>query len=495
MPPGFGKATSKVAPAAGATAGFGKATAPAAGSSSGKVASKPAGKVTGISTWVRIRPLGDKGHTDGEAVEKQLGEFDENSVNIVNHDQRGKVDSYTYPDKVFPVSCTQDDVGKEILPSLLDDFWGDKSVTIFAYGQTGTGKTTTMFGFPESLSSESVHEGWGLLPRAVHATLQHNAERARRGVHSVLLLSAVEFYAFMAYDLADKAGKQMCTMRGHQVLGNTYTKCDSPAILKEFIERVYGNRKVVATKMNDGSSRSHCAMILTLLTLDGGTRTFRQTSFSIVDLAGAERPEKALGTRITKEEAVLEMFKYMRNPSEDMSPNLQGYLINFELSNLLTEVVGATTCHKQGRKYTPGWGMNGQGAMSFFGGALAGESRLGALICLSQSPQNGWETWFSIAQYGRQLADLRTRLKSAPVVKMDAALKEAAKAAVEAADGLAKTGTSPSNLKYLPYRVGMKVYTEQRLEFLRLLDEMAKAGTAKGGGGGGGEKSASEPGS
>ena len=41
----------------------------------------------------------------------------------------------------------------------------------------------------------------------------------------------------------------------------------------------------------------------------------------------------------------------------------------------------------------------------------------------------------------------------------------------------------------------MKVCTEQRLEFLRLLDEMAKAGTAKGGGGGGGEKSASEPGS
>ena len=48
MPPGFGKATTKVAPAAGATAGFGKATAPAVGSSSGKVASKPAGKVTDI---------------------------------------------------------------------------------------------------------------------------------------------------------------------------------------------------------------------------------------------------------------------------------------------------------------------------------------------------------------------------------------------------------------------------------------------------------------
>ena len=213
-------------------------------------------------------------------------------------------------------------------------------------------------------------------------------------------------------------------------------------------------------------------MILTLLTLDAGSRTFRQTQFSIVDLAGAERPEKALGTRITKEEAMLEMFKYMRNPSDDMSPGLQGFLINFELSSLLTEVVGATNCHKAGRKYTPGWGTNNQGAMTYFGGALAGETRLGALICLSQSPTNGWETWYSIANYGRQLAALRTRVKPVPSLKMDAALKEAEKAAGDAAKAVASAGSSASNKKYMPYKLGMKVYTEQRLAFLQMLESM-----------------------
>jgi hypothetical protein len=183
------------------------------------------------------------------------------------------------------------------------------------------------------------------------------------------------FYAFMAFDLADIAGKQMCTMKGHTVIGNSYTLCDSPAILKAFIERVYGNRKVVATKMNEGSvrdaarrhvtchmltsctsairhrrashvaprvtcrmlasctspihrrascvmrlacdgasrrvrsrcswqSRSHCAIMLTLLTLEASSQRFRQTQFAIVDLAGAERPEKALGERISKEKAM-----------------------------------------------------------------------------------------------------------------------------------------------------------------------------------------------
>lgn len=47
-------------------------------------------KVSSISSWVRIRPLaaeGEKGHTDGERVEKELGDFDEKSVNIISHDR------------------------------------------------------------------------------------------------------------------------------------------------------------------------------------------------------------------------------------------------------------------------------------------------------------------------------------------------------------------------------------------------------------------------
>ena len=284
-------------------------------------------KPAAIRTWVRIRPLAAEeekgGHGDGERVEKELGAFDESAVNIISHDQRGKQTAYDYPSRVFPVECTQESVGAEVLPGLLEDFWGERNTMIFAYGQTGTGKTTTMFSFPESLTSETDNPGWGLLPRAVHATLERNAQEASKGVHSVLLLSAVEFYAFMgqrghgsacarerahrrcecgasslacpwrvcclrgaAFDLADVAGKQMCTMKGHQVLGNTYTQCDSPAILKAFIERVYGNRKVVATRMNEGSVRmaGHAAVAT------------RRPSRSLASLPTMPRVESRAGT-------------------------------------------------------------------------------------------------------------------------------------------------------------------------------------------------------
>ena len=194
---------------------------------SGWAAVKPAK----IKTWVRIRPLakeGEKGHTDGAAVEKQLGAFDEKAVKIINHDMKGKEVVYDYPSTVFPVTCTQEDVGNDVLPGMLADFWGERSGMIFAYGQTGTGKTTTMFGFPESLTSESEDPGWGLLQRAVHATLERIAERAKEGVRSLLLLSAVEFYCFLAYDLANKAGKQMCTMKGGQVLSTRTLSATHP---------------------------------------------------------------------------------------------------------------------------------------------------------------------------------------------------------------------------------------------------------------------------
>ena len=117
-------------------------------------------------------------------------------------------------------------------------------------------------------------------------------------------------------------------------------------------------------------------------------------------------------------------------------------------------------------------------SIAFFGGALAGETRLGVIICLSQSKQNGWETWYSIANYGRQLAELKTRVRPVEAVGMDAALAEAEKAAAEAAAAFESCGSSTSNLKFKPFRFGLKVYTEQRLGFMRVLDGMAAKGGA-----------------
>ena len=42
-------------------------------------------------------------------------------------------------------------------------------VLLFAYGQSGTGKTRTMLGTDESLKQKEFHDDWGIFPRVGHA--------------------------------------------------------------------------------------------------------------------------------------------------------------------------------------------------------------------------------------------------------------------------------------------------------------------------------------
>lgn len=54
------------------------------------------------------------------------------------------------------------------------------------------------------------------------------------------------------------------------------------------------------------------------------------------------------------------------------------------------------------------------------------------MVCLSQAPQNGWETWFSL-QYGTGLANLCTNIDKIQPKSIKTALKEAQQASAEAA--------------------------------------------------------------
>ena len=82
----------------------------------------------------------------------------------------------------------------------------------------------------------------------------------------------------------------------------------------------------VKSKDHDGSSRSHCAIILTLAQLDVESNMFTKTEFHLVDFAGAERPVKAGGTR----PSAFEIFvKFMEGKPADQGD--QAVLINYEL--------------------------------------------------------------------------------------------------------------------------------------------------------------------
>jgi hypothetical protein len=110
---------------------------------------------------------------------------------------------------------------------------GESNSLLFAYGQTGTGKTHTMFGPADSLASTTPHEDWGLLPRIVSATIE-----AMKGKTAKLFMSAMEFYCWAAWDLnADKRNLVTVNNDG-EVYGHTFTEIAGPGDIASFIERV-----------------------------------------------------------------------------------------------------------------------------------------------------------------------------------------------------------------------------------------------------------------
>ena len=93
------------------------------------------------------------------------------------------------------------------MPSLLDQITAKdgRNVLFLAYGQTGTGKTHTMFGTKASLEGSTEDDpGWGLFPRVVNNIMKKMEARGSSVTKYQLFLSAIEFYLMEGHDLFNK---------------------------------------------------------------------------------------------------------------------------------------------------------------------------------------------------------------------------------------------------------------------------------------------------
>eukprot|EP00316_Scyphosphaera_apsteinii_P000885 CAMPEP_0119300222 /NCGR_PEP_ID=MMETSP1333-20130426/2203_1 /TAXON_ID=418940 /ORGANISM="Scyphosphaera apsteinii, Strain RCC1455" /LENGTH=537 /DNA_ID=CAMNT_0007301921 /DNA_START=199 /DNA_END=1809 /DNA_ORIENTATION=+ len=427
--------------------------------------------------YTRIRPMSDgksDGHGDGDAVDKQYAGFDAKAMLI--KDRKGVVEKFPFPQEVFGPESTQERVYQSTMNGLLDGFLaGENNALLFAYGQTGTGKTHTMFGPTESLSSATPHPEWGLLPRIVSATLMHMAEQSGKKAMR-LTISAVEFYSFGAWDLNAKK-RHMCTITPDgDIFGHTFTLVTAVGDIAPFIERVYSNRKVNATKMNAGSSRSHVSIILTLYQVEMASGLFTQTEFNVVDLAGSERPGKTGADRVNGFEVQGMAMKALETGKE-LPIAAQGWLINFELTMLTTAFALATDAWSTGSKYKPQTAMVPP-AVWALGSSATGHARIGIVVCISQSPQNGWETWFSCT-WGQNAAKLKAPCNKQKPVDIDKELKRAQKDAKAADDAVKNQGSSVSAMKFAMLKVGMQAYTAERAANIEALVAMRSSGSGE----------------
>ena len=128
-----------------------------------------------VQVVVRLRPLNEKEKKHGTLPVISASTNDK-TVTVINKQQTHL--KYKF-DNVFTAFSTQQDIFEVTLQPVLVDVLNGYESTVFAYGQTGTGKTYTMEGNLNNSSSKGDDDEFGVIPRSaqrIFQTLENSAE-------------------------------------------------------------------------------------------------------------------------------------------------------------------------------------------------------------------------------------------------------------------------------------------------------------------------------
>ncbi|XP_076114042.1 uncharacterized protein LOC143082305 isoform X1 [Mytilus galloprovincialis] len=252
-----------------------------------------------IRTFCRIKPTGDyypefevSHDTLSLRVPELLRDYNNPKAN-----NRTTVHHEFHFNYIFKNVATQEEVfdvaAKDIVAGFLDGFNG----TIFAYGQTGTGKTFTVEGYGKQ------YEMRGLEPRSL--SMIYKALEKRTDEEIDVHISYMEIYQEVGYDLLNPNYKQQNPNtpfpRVHVLEGTggvwvvrnlSVHKAPTEEIAQQLLQQGQLNRKVAATSVHDRSSRSHAVFTIQMTSKKPGSDTLLRSKLHLVDLAGSERVSK-----------------------------------------------------------------------------------------------------------------------------------------------------------------------------------------------------------
>ncbi|XP_008280806.1 kinesin-like protein KIF1B isoform X4 [Stegastes partitus] len=191
------------------------------------------------------------------------------------------------------------DIGKEMLQHAFEGY----NVCIFAYGQTGAGKSYTMMGKQEEGQE-------GIIPMLCEDLFEKiNEDSNKEELSYSVEVSYMEIYCERVRDLLNPKNKGNLRVREHPLLGPYVEDLSKLAVtsytdIADLMDAGNKARTVAATNMNETSSRSHAVftIVFTQRKHDSETdlSTEKVSKISLVDLAGSERADStgAKGTRL-----------------------------------------------------------------------------------------------------------------------------------------------------------------------------------------------------
>ncbi|XP_074503183.1 kinesin-like protein KIF11 [Sebastes fasciatus] len=206
--------------------------------------------------------------------------------------------TYTF-DMVFGQAAKQIDVYRSVVCPILDEVIMGYNCTVFAYGQTGTGKTFTMEGerSPDEEFTWEEDPLAGIIPRTLHQIFEKLSEN---GTEFSVKVSLLEIYNEELFDLlspSDDVNERLQLFddprnkRGVVVKGLEEVTVHNKYEVYQILERGSAKRRTASTLMNAYSSRSHSVFSVTIhmkeITMDG-EELVKIGKLNLVDLAGSE---------------------------------------------------------------------------------------------------------------------------------------------------------------------------------------------------------------
>ncbi|XP_039325542.1 kinesin-like protein KIF1A isoform X12 [Saimiri boliviensis] len=260
-----------------------------------------------VKVAVRVRPFNSREMSrDSKCIIQMSG----STTTIVNPKQPKETPksfsfdysywSHTSPEDINYASQKQvyRDIGEEMLQHAFEGY----NVCIFAYGQTGAGKSYTMMGKQEK-------DQQGIIPQLCEDLFSRINDTSNDNMSYSVEVSYMEIYCERVRDLLNPKNKGNLRVREHPLLGPYVEDLSKLAVtsyndIQDLMDSGNKARTVAATNMNETSSRSHAVfnIIFTQKRHDAETNitTEKVSKISLVDLAGSERADStgAKGTRL-----------------------------------------------------------------------------------------------------------------------------------------------------------------------------------------------------
>ncbi|XP_053086431.1 kinesin-like protein KIF1A isoform X14 [Pangasianodon hypophthalmus] len=260
-----------------------------------------------VKVAVRVRPFNSR---EMSKESKCIIQMSGNTTTIINPKVPKETKSFSFDYSYWSHTSPEDinyasqqqvysDIGEEMLLHAFEGY----NVCIFAYGQTGAGKSYTMMGKQEK-------DQQGIIPQLCEDLFTKiNDSNTDNSMSYSVEVSYMEIYCERVRDLLNPKNKGNLRVREHPLLGPYVEDLSKLAVMsyndiQDLMDSGNKARTVAATNMNETSSRSHAVfnIIFTQRRHDSETDNTSEkvSKISLVDLAGSERADStgAKGTRL-----------------------------------------------------------------------------------------------------------------------------------------------------------------------------------------------------